>query len=162
MSSNIFKNYVVIQQIRFEDQFEVFYDIPDNLHKCKFLNSSSSLLSKCSLPWIRGKRDKGSLEISACKEGKNLKLRVQDDGVGMSEEQLIHLNEYIEKIDKNVLKSYKGSIGIKNVNSRIKLTYGEKFGISVLSQQHTGTQVTVTLPVYGYQGGEDDVQDTDR
>lgn len=151
------QNYMVIQKIRFDDRFDVFYDFPNEILEYKILKFILQPIVENALNHgFSEKRGKGFLEISGQIKNKKLFLKVQDDGVGMSEEKL---RELIESMNGKYSAGAdgRGHIGIRNVNSRIKLAYGEEYGITIQSELHAGTQVTVILPAYGYQGGERDV-----
>jgi len=74
-----------------------------------------------------------------------------DNGAGISEEELDILNEKL-KMDndtyfKKIESSHRKSIGIENVNRRIKLFYGENYGLSIESKQFSYTKVTVKIPI---------------
>ena len=64
------------------------------------------------------------------------------------------LNEYINEKTENVFHGYKKSIGLRNVNMRIKLAYGDSYGIQIKSRENMGTSVLLKLPLYGYDGGD--------
>jgi len=77
-----------------------------------------------------------------------LNIFVSDNGVGMKEEDLKKLNKKLRKIqlDKNVNPNQEGGIAMVNVNNRIKLLFGEDFGIRFYSTEMLGTDVEVSLP----------------
>ena len=68
-------------------------------------------------------------------------IDVVDNGLGMTAERI----EYI--MNNKVVSGKRGSgIGVRNVNERIKLIYGEKYGISITSELDEGTTATITIP----------------
>lgn len=151
-------NYISIQKIRFEDRFDVFYNIPEELMECripKFI--LQPIVENALYHGFEEKRGKGILEISAGVEDTMLTIRIQDDGKGMTEEQVLQLNNYINEINTRRNETGRKSIGIKNVNARIKLSCGDKYGIVVKSRINSGTQVIINLPAYGYNRGERNV-----
>jgi len=83
----------------------------------------------------------GVIKLIGYRKGDNLIFIICDNGRGMEDEQVLALNEYIN--DRN--ESFQ-SIGLKNVNKRIKLHYREEYGLEVYSSKDTGTKVVVTLP----------------
>jgi two-component system, sensor histidine kinase YesM len=149
------KNYIEIQKIRFDDKFEVFYNINEEIKQCKVLKFILQPIVENSVyHGFKDKRGKGCLKISANVEERRFKegimvLEVIDDGIGMEPEKLRYLNEYINGSDNNISSQYKKSIGVKNVNYRIKLTYGDSYGIRIKSKRNVGTQVILRLPAYG-------------
>ena len=149
------RNYIFIQKIRFKDKFEVYYDIPDELRYMKTLKFILQPIVENSLyHGFEGKNTKGNLEVSACIESHNLILKIKDDGKGMTDEQLDSLNDYVSDMSVKIGNNDKRSIGIRNVNARIKLAYGDSYGIIIRSRQNIGTHVIVTLPVLGYGRGD--------
>ncbi len=83
------------------------------------------------------------IRISAkVEESDQLHILVQDNGRGMTAEELQNLQEYLQKAE-----TPEKSIGMVNVNQRIKLFYGEKYGILADSIENQGTKVEIILPV---------------
>lgn len=88
---------------------------------------------------------KGTLEISAFEQKDMLILKVMDDGIGMDEEKVESLNIYINSNGHK--EDTKKSIGIRNVNQRIKLACGENYGITIESRPYRGSSFTIRLPI---------------
>lgn len=86
-------------------------------------------------------RTGGLISITGSYDGSNIVLEVSDNGKGMSKQDEQLLNDYIN--GKNTALS---SIGLKNVNKRIKLYFGEAYGLHIRSEQGRGTSVVITLP----------------
>lgn len=83
----------------------------------------------------------GMVQVLGYREEERLVLRVSDNGQGMEPERAALLNDYINGRNKAFR-----SIGLKNVNRRIRLSYGEEFGVQIQSMLGRGTMITVTLP----------------
>ncbi|MBR3772197.1 MAG: sensor histidine kinase, partial [Clostridium sp.] len=84
----------------------------------------------------------GVLSIHVCMEDSIL-IIVEDNGCGISEEKLAEIEENLndfETLDRT-------HIGISNVNQRIKLQYGEEFGLKIRSEEGTGTKVMLKIPI---------------
>lgn len=73
--------------------------------------------------------------------GKDLQLTVTDNGVGMTQEQLEVLRQHLNGPQRN-----RDNIGLRNVNQRCRLCYGEHYGIQIHSEPDQGTTVTLTVP----------------
>lgn len=135
------KSYLEIEKARFGDKLEIIYNIPEEI--------------KCSLPplllqpivenavkhGIFEKLEGGYVKISAINKGKDVELIVEDNGVGMSEKTLSYL--FSNKDNKN--KDNK-SIGLKNVNNRLKSKYGPGYGLNIESKLGQGTKVSMRIP----------------
>ena len=76
--------------------------------------------------------------MSVYKVKHDIIIRITDNGVGMSEEQ-------VESILKKERTDSKG-IGVKNVNDRIKIYFGDDYGIIVESELDVGTMITIKIP----------------
>ena len=72
-----------------------------------------------------------------------LSISVSDNGSGMSKEKLMELTK---KLDDNKVEAVNSSIGMLNVNQRIKLFYGEQYGLNIQSEEGKGTVVTIQVP----------------
>ncbi|MBU5346346.1 cache domain-containing sensor histidine kinase [Paenibacillus lautus] len=135
---NLVKNYVAIQKIRFRDKLHMHYDLDEQL----FGNTTIKLILQ---PFIEncinhaiGDESGININVKLRQEGDDILLQVIDDGIGMKPEQLDHA---LNKSDN--LPGY----GVKNVDDRIKLTYGEEYGVSIFSRLGIGTAVTIRIPV---------------
>ena len=83
----------------------------------------------------------GVIKIFSSVEGDNLILTIQDNGKGVP-------NDILAKINYGQISDSKGSYGIKNVVERIKLIYGDAYGLEYLSKYNEGTTVRIKLPIY--------------
>jgi two-component system sensor histidine kinase YesM len=155
---NHIENYIYLQQMQYDEPFEVFYDIEDGTKKCKVLKFIlQPIVENAIRHGFKDRSGKGTIEISSFIENNYLFLTVQDDGKGMTEEKVKELNDYINEKQEQVLTGYKKSIGMRNVNLRIKLCCGDLYGMAVKSKENMGTQVVFKLPVYGRLGGKKSV-----
>ena len=85
--------------------------------------------------------------VKAYKEQGQLHYKVEDNGLGMTKEQTESL-----MTEKNHVASGRGSgIGVKNVNERIRLYFGEEYGLSIESEPDEGTVIEICLPAISYQ-----------
>lgn len=146
---NHIKNYIYIQEVRFEGRFEVRYNIPETFMNCRILKFILQPVVENSLSHgLEGKAGKGTITISAEAHENILYLMVKDDGVGMSPERVEQLNTYFNQTDIKANERIRRGIGLKNVDSRIKMVNGNAFGVTIKSQPEAGTLVVITLPFY--------------
>ena len=87
---------------------------------------------------FKNSEEKGILEISAETDEENIYFTVEDNGVGMTQQRV-----------KEVLRFTGTSIGVANTDRRIKILYGDAYGVSLHSQLGEGTAVVVTIPKQG-------------
>lgn len=145
---NHIKNYIYIQEIRFEGRFTMEYEIPEDLMKCRILKFILQPVIENALHHgLEAKMGKGIIIISAkiCKN--TLHLSVKDNGVGMPQDKLAKLNESFTQKDIITEERVKRSIGLKNVDARIKMINGSIYGITINSMLNIGTEVVITLPI---------------
>lgn len=83
------------------------------------------------------------LKISPSKDRLRLNACVYDNGIGMSRETLEKVTAHLEAPEKNS----EHGIGLFNINNRIRLFYGQEYGITIKSKENQGTCVTVTIPL---------------
>ena len=96
---------------------------------------------------LEGKIGHGIVYISIENSANTLFLRVKDNGVGMPEEQVMLLNEEFVHGSPVSGDKKRGGIALRNVNSRIRLMFGEDYGLRVFSATGIGTECCVTMPL---------------
>lgn len=139
---NIIDNYIYLQKIRFDQLFVIENLINEDVLDCEIIkmiiqplieNSIYHGLSECS--------SNGKIIIQGQKIGNELLLTISDNGIGIEANILKDLNDYIN--DKN--NKFKG-IALRNINRRLKLHYGDKYGLEIFSVLGSGTSMVLTLP----------------
>ncbi len=133
--------YLKIQKMRYHDKLDYEIDLDKEVEYCYVPKLIiQPLVENAIYHGIKLKPEGGCIHISGRKEEDHLLIRVTDDGVGMDSETLQHI--FDEKKEKT------GSgVGINNVNRRIKLCYGEEYGLWYESSPGKGTGVDVILPL---------------
>lgn len=134
------KLYVEILQLRYEDKLKVLWDVEENVLDCPIVKVSlQPLIENAVYHGIKPLRRQGIISIRAFQRDSRLMVEVEDNGVGMSQDEVNRLNEDLN--EKYVLKEE--HIGIRNVNQRIRLLLGDEARIEVQSQENVGTKVTL-------------------
>lgn len=134
------RRYIDIQCIRFSGKFTYVFDIPDELAECYVPKLVLQPLLENAI--IHGLRDSdsGYLYVYAIAREDELHLSVTDDGCGMDSDTVNSLNS-----GKYELRE--GHLGLYNVNTILRMYYGEQYGLSASSIEATGTTVTAVLPM---------------
>lgn len=136
------KNYLVIQKMRYRDKLEYEIETNKELENLKVIKLLlQPLVENAIYHGIKYKEGKGLIVIREYIQDGKLCISVQDDGVGMSPDELEHI------YDKHKEKSVSTGVGIYNVDKRIKLNYGEEYGVYFRSWQGMGTIATLILPI---------------
>lgn len=152
------ETYYYIQQFRFGDRLalNIVYDHDEDMNELDILRcrlpklTLQPIVENSIYHGIERKIGRGHLVIRIGVSDQRLRIRVSDDGLGMSEEKLHRLNETLRSLSLDAEtgnETKKGGIAVVNVNNRIKLLFGEEYGISVCSHEGTGTDVMIDLPV---------------
>lgn len=137
------KNYLIIQSMRYADKFTYEISAELGVERCRTIKLIlQPIVENCIYHGIKKKRGTGKITIRAYRREQNLIIEVSDDGCGMPEEICRKiLSDEIES--ENISGS---GIGVKNVNERIQLRFGKKYGLSYSSEEGVGTTVTYVLP----------------
>lgn len=136
-------NYLQIQKYRYIDKFSSDFDIePDTelLFVPKLI--VQPLVENALYHGIRPSLSNGTIIIRSRLENESLIIEVCDDGVGMTAEMI----ENVLDTEHHSDPSSPGSIGLQNVIKRIKVLYGNGYGIEIQSELGEGTKTTVRLP----------------
>ena len=135
--------YVEIQNMRFEDRVRTEWDVEPGVEQCPIIKIVlQPIIENAIIHGIFEKPDKtGRLSIAAFRQGQDLVITVEDDGVGMDEETRL-ANFSANTSSANT----KGGYGVRNINERLHLAYGAEYGLSCESELGRGTRVTIRIP----------------
>ena len=137
------KNYLMIQHMRFKNKFDYEFDIAEDVLELPSLKLMlQPLVENAIYHGMEFMDGDGLIMVKAWQEENELYLSVADNGLGMTEDK-------VETIltGKSSSGNGRGSgIGVKNVNERIKLYFGEAYGITIDSEPDEGTTVIIHLP----------------
>ena len=133
------RSYLQIQSVRYRDQFTYSFDVEE---RClDFLCNKITLqplIENAINHGLNGLSDDERIDIRVFESGEDILFTVTDNGVGMEPEQL-------EDIFRRGPDS-KSGIGVTNVNERLRIWFGERYGVSITSVPDEGTCVTVRMP----------------
>ena len=144
------RNYLMIQNMRFKNRFEYSIDVDEEVLSYSSLKLMlQPLVENAIYHGMEFMDGDGEIDVKVFKENESLYFTITDNGLGMSEDMVEAL------LSKDFVPSKKGSgIGVKNVNERIKLYFGNEYGLKVESEPDEGTKITIHLPAIVY--GEND------
>lgn len=133
------RNYILIQKNRFGDRLQVNIRVEDSVRDCEVMKLLlQPLVENAIVHGLEDKMEGGTVEVSVQKEDNTLVYRVEDDGVGADEERI---NNYLKEKEEE-----HNVFALKNIDERIKIKYGEEYGLSFHSTIGAGTRVEVRLP----------------
>ncbi len=136
------KTYISILKIRYEDRFHIEWEIDPRLQNVKVLKlCMQPLIENAMVHGIAPKRAEGKIRIAVKKMKSDLCVEVEDDGVGIDAEKLGELRKSLE--DGHGMEGK--HVGLRNVNLRTRLAFGDEYGISVFSEKGKGTKVSLLM-----------------
>lgn len=137
------RSYLEIQQVRYRDIMEYEIEVEEELYPYLIPKITvQPLVENALYHGIKNKRGVGRIIVKGKAEKDYFLLQVSDNGIGMTSERM---KEVTEGIDKRV-SSEKNIYGLYNVNERIRLNFGEDYGVLIDSVYNEGTTVSVKLP----------------
>jgi len=136
------ESYLAIQKLRYGDKLDYAISADQDLLSYRMIKIIvQPIVENAIYHGIKKIPGPGFIDIRVWTEGGNIFISVEDNGVGMDQDTVEQL------LDKDGHGSLsKGGIGVKNVDQRIKLYYGEPYGVTIESAEFEGTTVTLTLP----------------
>lgn len=135
------KYYADIMKIRFAKNLSFHWSIDENLRTCKIVRLTlQPIIENAIYHGINPKSETGSILFDCRQDGDEILLSISDNGAGMDEATLKDLVENLNKED------YRNSIGLFNVQNRIKLFFGKQYGLTIKSKLNEGTTVEIRIP----------------
>lgn len=144
--------YLSLQTSRYGEKLSYQIDVPEDLLTYRLpALSVEPLVENAVVHGCEKKRGSSQITISTSRDGQKLYLYVWDSGAGIAPEKLDELNQCLS--EESLLDSrteediFTESIGLLNVNKRIKLLFGLDYGVQIFSEQGKGTQAVLSLPL---------------
>ena len=133
------ESYLIIQSYRYKNQFTYSFDVDKNVldYMCNKI-TIQPFIENAIYHGLDRMVDEGEIKIIAEQRGRDIVIIVKDNGLGMTEEQCRTI------LQKD--RSDSRGIGVKNVNDRLKIYFGEEYGITIDSELDVGTTVTIKIP----------------
>jgi len=148
------ETYFSIQQYRFGSRLQIAIQCApeekDEIYRCRIPKlTMQPILENSIIHGTELKVGAGHLTIHLARTGKRLLIRISDDGLGMDEGRLGSINEKLSKSSFGMTSTEqeaKGGYALINVNNRIRLLFGDEYGLHVFSIPGVGTDVEISLP----------------
>ncbi|OQY31556.1 MAG: hypothetical protein B6241_13670 [Spirochaetaceae bacterium 4572_59] len=142
------RSYLTIQEMRYKDKFQYEMDIDPDLWELITLKITlQPIVENAIYHGIKELDYEGYIAISGWLDGEVIVLEVKDNGQGMDEKQLQEMVQGLETpLEKRPLFSRQG-MGVRNVHERIRLYFGQEYGLYCFSTPGKGTTIQVRMPV---------------
>lgn len=145
------ENYIALMKMSHPDTIAVNIDVPDELMDQEVINIMlQPIIENCLVHGLQNKSGEGRITIQAWHDEDDFVLQVADNGTGMTPEKL---EEIRSRLEAGSAAPAPERIGIKNVHERIRLQYGDAYGIALSSDPDEGTTVEYRLPIRKAQKG---------
>lgn len=140
------KSYMNIQRIRYKDAFSVTFDVDSELEEyCAVKLTLQPILENSINYGVDPMDDCGEIFIRVKKEDDMLILSVEDNGIGMSQEEVSLL-----LTDSNRKRKHGSGVGLININNRLQILFGKEYGLLIESEPDEGTRVSIRIPAIPY------------
>lgn len=136
-------HYLIVQRMRYGDRISMDVVVDESLTDCLLPKLTlQPLVENALYHGLEPRRGAGHVIVRGRRDGTNLVLTVEDDGVGMDASTLAAVQVRLEETSS---RSHR-SVGLANVHQRLKLYCGSTYGLAVVSLPGAGTTVTVRIP----------------
>ena len=135
------RSYLEIQQVRYSDILKYEIDVPESLNPWQIPKITlQPLVENAIYHGVKNRRGGGCVRIAGEETETEFVITVSDDGEGMTPERLEEVRQRLRGGEAE------GVYGLYNVAERIRLNFGEEYGLRIDSRLHEGTQIRVRLP----------------
>lgn len=136
------KTYMDIQQMRYPDRYRVVFNVPEELYGYFILKLTlQPIIENAIYHGFETIDYDGEIRVEAMEADNSLRIKVTDNGLGMTHERL---KEVQHAIRQGIVGK---GIGVVNVHERIRLHFGESYGLELESERNRGTAVTLWMPL---------------
>ncbi|WP_276352246.1 cache domain-containing sensor histidine kinase [Cohnella caldifontis] len=144
------RSYLIIQQMRYRDILDYEIEVDPELSPYAILGMTlQPLVENALYHGIKNKRGKGLIRVAGRLEnGLDIVLSVEDNGIGMKPDRLAEIRSHLERArdDAEPLEETGRGFGLHNVHQRLRLYFGERYGVEVDSREGEGTRVSIRIP----------------
>jgi len=148
---NNIDSYFTIQRYRFDDKLKISVVAEEeSVYRCQIPKLTfQPIVENAIFHGLESKSGDGLITIRLEATQSRILISIKDNGVGMSQEDVNRINEKLEKVKVSYIsdeKHARGGIALRNVAQRIKLLFGEEYGLQLYSTLGVGTEVVINLP----------------
>lgn len=135
------ESYLEIQQLRYVEYMEYSMDIDEEIMSCLISKLTlQPIVENAIYHGLKRKMEKGLLRITGRRVGDEVRIEIYDNGVGIEESQIKGLLREVSDTSERT------GFGVRSVHNRIRMLYGDRYGLEVESEVGLYTRVTIRLP----------------
>ncbi|WP_044297820.1 sensor histidine kinase [Robinsoniella peoriensis] len=136
------KFYIYLQQMRFEDKISFDIQVPDSLLQCKIPGFCiQPLVENAIVHGLEPKKGNGKLSINIIETKRYMEISINDNGIGF--ETIPDIRQIASKNDGSHTH-----VGLKNLDKRLELLYGEESRLHILSTPNVCTSISFRIPIH--------------
>ncbi|RTE10174.1 cache domain-containing sensor histidine kinase [Paenibacillus whitsoniae] len=134
-------SYLEIQQLRYVEYMEYSMEIDEEIMSCSISKLTlQPIVENAIYHGLKRKTEKGLLRITGRRLGEEVHIDIYDNGVGIEESQIRRMLMEVSGSKERV------SFGVRSVHNRIRMLYGDRYGLEIQSELGAYTKVTIRLP----------------
>lgn len=140
------QSYMNIQKIRYKNKFSVIFDVDEELYSCCTVKLILQPILENAINYgVGGLDDCGEIRIIGRRQEGMVILSVEDNGMGMSEEEA-----KLVLTDSSRIHKHGSGVGLVNINNRLQILFGKDYGLKIESEPDEGTTVSICIPAIPY------------
>ena len=142
------ENYLFIQKKRFAGRLDFVVDVPDQIPNLQMpAIVLQPLVENAIKHGVDPLTEEAVISLKVRASGRRVRIQIEDNGIGMSAQQLEELQSYLDLGLDSSSGGRDGGIGLSNVYRRLRVYFGGNFQFSIESEENCGTLITISLPV---------------
>jgi len=142
------KMYMELIKIRYKDSFSDFYEIPDDIQELGIIKHlMQPIFENYIVHGIKQGEDDNKFWVKGRKEGDDIYLEFADNGNGFTKSKLDIINRSLEDCNEKEIfyENDSSNLGLANIDKRIKIIFGMKYGITIFSEESVGTKIMIKI-----------------
>lgn len=142
----LISSYLQIQSMRFSKRFSYTIEVEEEIKKYKISKLMiQPFVENAIVHGFERKKEDGYVKLTGKKKGEMLEFIIEDDGVGMTQEQI---NSLLQKDEQTGYPNLRiGHYAIRNILERLELRYGSEYVLKIESKKEQGTRVYILIPI---------------
>lgn len=140
------ENYIQIQQLRFERKLNMVYEIDSNLKAYRIPKLTlQPIVENCYKHGFSKKLQEWHIIVRIQSADDEISIMISDNGKGIRKNRLLQIQDGLEKSTSHLVSGSE-NLGVKNIDSRLKLHFGKNYGLVIESVEDQGVKVSMRLP----------------
>jgi len=141
------RNYLFIEKIRYQNKLLVLIDVPEELHAYTIPKLTlQPLIENAIIHGFHNSLNEVIITVTADSDEKSIILHIKDNSGGIPDEIMDNINHWNPSDDSEKNLSGCSGVGLVNIQKRLRLTYGNNYGITIQKNNKGGTHILIQIP----------------